>query len=147
MKSFLLNEYGYKFHMNDVAATMGIEQLNYVGDTVQKHRANASAYNQAFSDLKVVRTLRHDNQHKGAYWLYTLRVKNPAQFMTYMKEKQIVTSAVHARNDTHTMFRDFKSDLPGVDEFVSEQVSIPVGWWLADQQRDYIIEAVRQYQA
>jgi dTDP-4-amino-4,6-dideoxygalactose transaminase len=65
--------------------------------------------------------------------------------MAYMEEKNIVTSAVHARNDTHTMFKDFRANLPGVDEFVSEQVSIPVGWWLTEQQRDYIIEAVRQY--
>ena len=138
-------EYGYKFHMNDVAATMGIEQLKYVGNTVQKHRANAFAYNQAFSDLKAVRTLRHQNEHKGAYWLYTLRVENPFKFIAYMKDKKIIASAVHARNDTHTMFRDFRSDLPGVDEFVSEQVSIPVGWWLSEQERDYIIEAVRLY--
>jgi dTDP-4-amino-4,6-dideoxygalactose transaminase len=67
--------------------------------------------------------------------------------MACMKDKQIVTSAVHARNDTHTMFKDFHADLPGVDEFVSEQVSIPVGWWLTEQDRDRIIEAVVQYKA
>jgi len=43
------------------------------------------------------------------------------------------------------MFRDFHADLPGVNEFVSEQVSIPVGWWLTEQERDYIIDTVRQY--
>ncbi|MHC4290154.1 MAG: DegT/DnrJ/EryC1/StrS family aminotransferase [Planctomycetota bacterium] len=138
-------EYGYKFHMNDVTATMGLEQLKFVGETVAKHRANAAAYHQAFDGLEWVKTLRHDAQHNGAYWLYTLRVKEPRTFMAYMEEKNIVTSAVHARNDTHTMFKDFRANLPGVDEFVSEQVSIPVGWWLTEQERDYIIEAVRQY--
>ena len=140
-------EYGYKFHMNDVAATIGLEQLKFVGETVAKHRANAAAYNEAFADLKSIRTLRHDSQHNGAYWLYTLRAKDPRKFMACMKDKQIVTSAVHARNDTHTMFKDFHADLPGVDEFVSEQVSIPVGWWLTEQDRDRIIEAVVQYKA
>lgn len=138
-------EYGYKFHMNDVTATMGLEQLKFVGETVAKHRANAAAYHQAFDGLEWIKTLRHDAQHNGAYWLYTLRVKEPRTFMAYMEEKNIVTSAVHARNDTHTMFKDFRANLPGVDEFVSEQVSIPVGWWLTEQERDYIIEAVRQY--
>ena len=138
-------EYGYKFHMNDVTATMGLEQLKFVGDTVAKHRANAAAYHQAFDGLEWIKTLRHDAQHNGAYWLYTLRVKEPRTFMAYMEEKNIVTSAVHARNDTHTMFKDFRANLAGVDEFVSEQVSIPVGWWLTEQERDYIIEAVRQY--
>ena len=140
-------EYGYKFHMNDVAATMGLEQLKYVGETVAKHRANAAAYDRAFADLESIRILRHDSQHNGAYWLYTLRAKDPHAFMAYMKEKQIVASAVHARNDTHTMFQDFRTKLPGVDEFVSEQVSIPVGWWLTEQDRNRIIEAVSGYRA
>jgi len=138
-------EYGYKFHMNDVAATIGLEQLKLVGETVAKHRANAAAYDKAFANLEFIRPLRHDSQHNGAYWLYTLRAKDPHAFMAYMSEKQIVASAVHARNDTHTMFQDFHTDLPGVGEFVSEQVSIPVGWWLTEQDRNRIIEAVTEY--
>ncbi|MCD6175581.1 MAG: DegT/DnrJ/EryC1/StrS family aminotransferase [Planctomycetes bacterium] len=139
-------EYGYKFHMNDVAATIGLEQLKFVGETVAKHRANAAAYDKAFADLESIQTLRYEKERNGAYWLYTLRARDPRKFMAYMKDKQITTSAVHARNDTHTMFQDFRANLPGVDEFVSEQASIPVGWWLTEQDRNRIIEAVVEYQ-
>ena len=33
-------------------------------------------------------------------------------------------------------------DLPGVDEFVAEQVSIPVGWWLSEAQREHVATTV-----
>lgn len=138
-------EYGYKFHMNDVTATIGLEQLKYVGKTIEKHRANAAQYNQAFKNLKAVQLLKYKDDRSSVYWLYTVRVKNRQNFMEYMKKAGITVSQVHARNDNHTMFKDFKTDLPGVDEFTSEQLSIPVGWWLTDEDLVNIINAVVEY--
>jgi len=138
-------EYGYKFHMNDVTAVIGLEQLKYVGKTIEKHRANAARYNEAFNALKAMRPLRYKNDRSSVYWLYTMRVKNRQKFMEYMKEAGITVSQVHARNDTHTMFKDFRADLPGVDEFTSEQVSIPVGWWLTEKDLAHIINAAVEY--
>jgi hypothetical protein len=39
----------------------------------------------------------------------------------------------------------FKVELPGADEFTSEQVSIPVGWWLTDKDLVRIIGAIVEY--
>lgn len=138
-------EYGYKFHMNNVAAVIGLEQLKYVGEVIGKHRANAMRYDEAFKDIKAVRPLRHRKDRSGAYWLYTVRAKNRQRFAEHMEKAGITISQVHARNDTHTMFKDFRVDLPGVDEFVSEEVSIPVGWWLTEKDLNRIIGSVADY--
>ena len=34
-------EWGYKFHMNDVCATVGNENLKHANDIISKHRENA----------------------------------------------------------------------------------------------------------
>ena len=138
-------EYGYKFHMNDVTAVIGLEQLKYVGKTIEKYRANAARYNEAFQGLKAIRPLRYKDDRTSVYWLYNVRVKNRQEFMEHMKKTGITVSQVHARNDTHTMFKDFRVDLPGVDEFTSEQVSIPVGWWLTEKDLTHIINAAVEY--
>ena len=138
-------EYGYKFHMNDVTAVIGLEQLKYVGKTIEKHRANAAQYDEAFKNLKAVHPLRYKKDRSSSHWLYTMRVKNRPKFIEYMKKAGITVSQVHARNDAHTMFKDFKIALPGVDEFASEQVSIPVGWWLTQEDTSRIIDAVVKY--
>ena len=43
--------------------------------------------------------------------------------------------------------KDFliRAELPGVDEFISEQISIPVGWWLTDEDLTTIVNAVVEY--
>ncbi len=138
-------EYGYKFHMNDVTAVIGLEQLKYVGKTIEKHRANAKRYDEAFKNLEAARPLRYKGDRSSVYWLYTIRVKDRQKFMDYMERAGITVSQVHARNDNHTIFKDSKAKLPGVDEFTSEQVSIPAGWWLTDEDLVKIIDAIVEY--
>lgn len=138
-------ESGYKFHMNDVTAVIGLEQLKYLDDIIKKHRDNAKKYNEAFQNLKSVKTLKYANDRSSAYWLYTMRVKDRSGFMKHMKEKGITVSQVHVRNDKYSMFKDFKSHLSGVDEFISEQVSIPVGWWLEEKDLTHIINTILGY--
>jgi len=142
-----IKEFGYKFHMNDVAAVIGIEQLKYVGANLEKNRMNASQYNNAFSSMANVIPLRYKNDRMSSYWLYVLRIKNQLVFTECMKKARIVVSQVHARNDKHTMFKDFVTGLPGVDEFASRQVCIPVGWWLTDEDVSYIIDAIASYES
>lgn len=140
-----IKEYGYKYHMNDVAAVIGMEQLKYVEANLAKALANAERYDHAFRDLQAAGMLRYNHSRRSAYWLYNLRVKNRGEFIERMREAGIVVSQVHARNDKHTMFREFRVDLPGVDEFSSEQICIPVGWWLTEEEVTYIIDAITEF--
>jgi dTDP-4-amino-4,6-dideoxygalactose transaminase len=137
-----IQEWGYKFHMNDVAATIGIEQLKYVKKNIAKARAHAIIYDLAFPDER----LRYDTDRLSSYWLYTIRVKDRDRFIHYMADSGVMVSKVHARNDHHTCFAESRTWLPGVDEFCAEQVSIPVGWWVDKDDLKKIIKKVRAWQ-
>jgi dTDP-4-amino-4,6-dideoxygalactose transaminase len=141
-----ISEYGYKFHMNDVTAVIGLEQLRYVGEVIEKHRANAKWYDKALVELKSVQPLRYKDDRLSSYWLYTVRAKDREQFTEHMKAADIIVSQVHARNDNYSMFKDFKVSLPGLDEFTREQVSVPVGWWLTEKERAHIVDAILKYE-
>jgi len=135
-----ITEYGYKFHMNDVTAAIGLEQLAYIDINLNTCLGNAKKYDDAGLSLMY----RKDRQ--SCYWLYTTRVKNRDNYIKRMRDVGIVTSKVHVRNDKYTVFKDSRTFLPGVDEFYSEQVSIPVGWWVGSDGVDKIIEETRKWQ-
>ena len=137
-----VREFGYKFHMNDVTATIGLEQLKYVDRLLTAHKDNGRFCREKFKSLKGVKLLNYKADRESAYWLFTLHVEDRLDIMRAMQDAKIVVSQVHARNDRHTMFRDCARELPGVDAFVDKQVSIPVGWWLTEKQRGYIAETV-----
>ncbi|HEX4838872.1 MAG TPA: DegT/DnrJ/EryC1/StrS family aminotransferase [Rhabdochlamydiaceae bacterium] len=140
-------EYGYKFHMNDVSAAIGLAQLNHVRSVLEAHRSNAQFYNEKLSGISSqgLELLNYQSDRSSSYWLYTIKVRDFRPFMEVMKSKGITVSQVHARNDHHTVFKAFKADLPGVDAFVQKQVSIPVGWWITSQEREYIAKAIVDY--
>jgi dTDP-4-amino-4,6-dideoxygalactose transaminase len=136
-----IQEWGYKFHMNDVAATIGLAQLKHLDAIIAKHQTNAYEYN---SRLKCDR-LAYQKDRQSSYWLYTIRMKRRDEFVEAMKEAGIMASKVHVRNDIHTAFAESWTELPGLDEFYAEQVSIPVGWWVSAKDRNRIIQEVNKY--
>ena len=139
-------EAGYKFHMNDVCAAVGIENFKHISDIVKGHRDNAKFYNNVFKDCENVNVATENPDGKSAYWLYTIHLNNRDEVMKKMNDLGVFTSKVHARNDTHSMFQDFKdNNLPNVEKFNNSHLCIPVGWWVTKEDREYIAENIIKF--
>ena len=138
-------EAGYKFHMNDVCACIGNANFKHLNEILSKHRENAKFYDEAFKGVSAITTLPENPDGESAYWLYTIHVNNRDELMAKLKEQNIMASKVHARNDTHSMFAEFKAYLPGVEQFNRTHLCIPVGWWITKEDREYIAENVIKY--
>lgn len=135
-------EAGYKFHMNDVCAVVGNTNLKHLPEILARHRENAHFYNEAFKGISKITVCPENPDGKSTYWLYTIHVHNRDELMGKLKEAGIMASKVHARNDTHSMFSEFKTSLPGVESFNATHICIPVGWWVTTEEREYIAEQV-----
>jgi dTDP-4-amino-4,6-dideoxygalactose transaminase len=129
---------GYKFHMNDIAAAVGIANLPHVGGNINLHRRHAAAYDQA--------GLGHQSQG-GSCWLHTLHVEDRELFIRHMAGCGVQCARAHARCDTQPIFRTVPRPLPGVTEFDRTQVSVPVGWWLSDEDVQHVIRSVEEYKS
>ena len=129
-------------HMNDICATIGIENFKCLDDILEQHRENAQYYDLMFKGK--IETVRPPEGSEPAYWLYTIHVKNRDELMEKLKENEIMSSKVHARNDTHSMFRDYWKILPGVEKFNDTHLCIPVGWWVTEEEREYIVNCIKE---
>jgi len=128
-----ITEPGYKFHMNDLSATIGIAQMDYVDRIIHAHRKNAAFYDQ-YLDKYYVRQ-SEGSDRSSAYWLYTVLLpskKERDDFKVFAMKNFIQANQVHKRNDEYTVFKDVKSKkLAGVDYFADRMVCIPVHWDLS----------------
>jgi perosamine synthetase len=138
-------EYGYKYHMNDISATIGIEQLKYIDEIVSKHIDNQEYYDQKLQRIKGISVIKKPEVSKSSSWLYTMHIEKRDLFSTWMSEQGVMTSRVHERNDKHTAFSDSMCSLPNVERFNNTQVSIPVGWWITDEDREYIVNKIQEF--
>lgn len=121
-------EWGYKFHLNDIAASIGLENLRIVDGVVARHRANARYYSGRLREEPGVRLMAEQPDRESSYWLYTIRVERRDDFIRMMEDSGIMVSRVHERNDIHSCVREFAAPLPALDRVVKEMVCIPVGW-------------------
>ncbi len=139
-------EFGYKFHMNDINATIGLANLQDIEGILRHTRANANEYNEAFSNLSRVKILNYIDNFTSSYWLYNLLVEDASDFICYMQNNEVECSKVHARNDKKTIFKESVTDrLLGVDYFDEHHVCIPVGHWLCERDVKHIIKTVKGY--
>jgi len=135
-------EAGYKFHMNDVAASIGRENIKHLPKLLAQHRANAERLWNLLDGVHGIELPERDM--RSSWWLFTIKVRKPYAFADGMTEKRIGCSPVHARNDTMRSFRSqsrMADSLDGLEEFAEHQVSIPVGWWLEDEDLQWIAES------
>jgi dTDP-4-amino-4,6-dideoxygalactose transaminase len=140
-----VERWGYKFHMNDINASIGLANIQSVNDIVKKHRDNSLYYDKQLQNLPGIHLLEKSENGNTASWIYTLLVDRLEEFIEYMKEKNITVSSVHKRNDVHTCFKQFKTDLPQLDQLESKYVCIPVGWWLTEMDRNHIVEIIKEF--
>jgi len=139
-----ISEWGYKMHMNDVNATIGIHNYPHVQGIIDKHQDNANFYNEELKDIPGVELLENNPDRESAYWIYTIKVKDQDGFMSHMKECNIMVSRVHERNDKHSCMAEFKSHLPNLDKLVKEMICIPNGWWITKEERQYIVDCIKE---
>jgi dTDP-4-amino-4,6-dideoxygalactose transaminase len=139
-------EAGYKFNMNNVAASIGLSQLESIDAILGAHTGNALEYDYAFKGSTVI-PLRRSVHELTAPWVYTVRTpwlrdEKKYAVIEALNKEGIMAGIVHVPNDRYTCFKDSKQYLPGVREFEATQFSLPCGWWLSPNDIEHIAKRV-----
>lgn len=130
-----LDEAGFKFNMNNVAAAIGLSQISDINNRVNRHRNNAKLINEYLIEkqntMRVVNVESHVNSSR---WVYTVivdaKIRDP--LVQKLKSKGVDAGLVHIPNNRYTAFKKIESatELTGLERFADTQFSIPCGWWM-----------------
>lgn len=140
-----IKKVGFKYHMNNINASIGIKNIKFANESVKISRANSLYYiNHIKNEMVIVPTW----DEKSSYWLMSIHIKNNLKnkFMNYLLENGIESSPVHFRNDYYSSTLHFVEDsLPGVDSFTDSQVCIPNGFWVSKEKLEFIVETINKF--
>jgi len=134
---------GYKYHMNNVMATIGLVELEYIEPVIQRHIKNGKFFDRALQGIPGLDLCTWDADAEPSYWFYTILAERRDDLSRRLTEHGIGNSQVHKRNDWHSVFADSICALPGLDWFYSRMLHIPCGWWVTDEERQHIVDVVR----
>jgi hypothetical protein len=133
--------------MNDINACIGLANIINVDSILQRCRLNGEYFNKNLKGVPGIQLFNIPNSATPSYWIYTLKILGgrKTEFITFMKNKNIITSQVHARNDVHTCLKNYKTDLKNLNIIEKEIISIPVGWWVNDDNLKYIVSCIKEF--
>ena len=56
----------------------------------------------------------------------------------------IESKLIHRRIDAHSCFKIDKETLPGLDDLEKKLTCIPCGWWVDNEDREYIVDCIKK---
>ena len=139
-----ITEAGFKYHMNNVNATIGLIQLECLNENVLRYIENGKFFDKHLKNIPGVTLLDYYNGTEPSYWLYTLKVERRDDFIKMMAENGVAASPLHLRNDRHSVFNAPKGKTPHLDAFYESFVHIPCGWWVSEADRELIMNLIKK---
>jgi dTDP-4-amino-4,6-dideoxy-D-glucose/dTDP-4-amino-2,4-dideoxy-beta-L-xylose transaminase len=136
-------EWGFKFHMNDINAAIGLANLEHVDEIVAAHRRNAAYFDAQLAGVPGLELTDREPDRESSFWIYTIKVDDRDGFAKHMAGAGIAVSQVHERNDGYRCVRPYAARLPGLDSVFDRAICIPVGWWLTDDDLTHIVSTIR----
>lgn len=139
-----ITEVGYKYGMNNVNATIGLVQMQYVNEVIGRYIDNGHFYDRELAGIDDIKLVKYNHNTEASYWLYTMLVDRREDFIKMMEANGITASPLHHRSDTHSIFKESMRELPNMEKWYSNFVHIPCGWWVSDEDRNRIVELIKQ---
>lgn len=138
----LLPRIGFKYHMNDVAAAIGLGNLHGLKERLQRRQVIGKRYREELEGVPGLQLTRLDPDRTHAYWIFPLLVDRRDDFVRTLKGKGIPCSVVNRRIDRHPIFGGLR-DLPGAAEFDQKQINLPCHPGLTDADVSKVIETIK----
>ena len=142
-RSYDIDAVGFKFHMNDLAAALGVGNLEDFAERLARRQALGRAYRAGLEGTPGLTLPPQDDDRTHACWIFTLLVDRREAFVRRLADGDIPASVVHLRIDRNSVFGGPRADLEGQAEFDRRQISLPIHEALTDDDVDRIIRTVR----
>jgi len=137
---------GYRYHMSNLNAAIGLEQLKRLDSFKARKRAIVGRYDEAFKNVGGLALLMHDLDQIFPF-LYVVRVleKQRDALMKYLREKDIRTGVHYVPNHLQPLFADFRVPLPVTEQIYEEILTLPLYFEMTDADVETVIDAVYSF--
>jgi len=140
-----IKEYGYKFHMNNMNAIIGIEQLKTIDGLLEKHRKNANFLRKSIDNEHAVPLVLKENRISSD-WIFSVLVKDKEEFRSHMASGDVGSDVAHVNNLRYTVFENYRDEnLHQLNNFDSRLMNVPCGWWVSELEIERIADLVNSY--
>lgn len=134
-----IEEAGYKHHMNDIAAALGMVGLKHSDEILKHRKAICHAYDKKLPN-------HYKKIYGGSYWQFGILAKNRHNLIKYLRKNRIECDLVHLRNDIFKVFGGQRQNLPNMKKLESQYLYLPLNNTITFKDVDYIAKVLSLWQ-
>ena len=134
---------GFKYNMNDLAASIGLAQLQKLPDMNRRRSGHIRSYLNGIEDLNNIHPLLPYEPEKYVYHLFGVRCPNREKLILHLKSRGIATGVHYVPLNTYPFFKPWDNGCPVAEKIWKEFVTIPLHSELTEEEVQYVINALR----
>jgi perosamine synthetase len=140
---------GFKYHMSDIAAAIGLVQLKRLGKLNTARQKIAARYTEALAKLDWLSVPAQRPYVRSSWHLYQVKLANETlrdRLIRHLLEQGITPGVHYLPAHFHPYYRNLKTVCPVASEIWRRIISLPVFPDLTVADQDRIIETIYDFQ-
>jgi len=138
-------EVGYKCHMNDIAAAIGIVQLSKLERLNKKREELTNLYNNLLHGVPEIKTPILKPGRKSAYHNYVIKAEKRDELNTFLAGEGISTSVHYFPNNHYAIYEGFRGDTPVSDYIWKKILTLPLFPDLRPEDVHFIANKIKMF--
>lgn len=145
---YYVNDVGYKYHMNDMQAAIGLVQLNRLDQLNGRRKAIAKQYQQELSHLDWIEQPKEKSYASSSWHLFQIKLPKEAdrdRFIGHLQSHNIATGVHYYPCHLHPYYIHHRATVPVSNEIWKRIVTLPIHPNLTDKDMDRIVDRVKKF--
>ena len=136
----------WRYHMNDVAAAMGLVHLGHLDDGTVLRTAAAARYQRALEKVPGLRLLQKTPKAQSAHYLFVVLAASRDGLARKLHERGVTTSVYYKPNTRYAIFGEAAAhgELPGTEQFFARSLALPMHAGIGDEEVDYVCNCIAE---
>lgn len=138
-----LNVLGYKYNMNDLAASIGLQQLKKLPAMNARRSAIIQQYMEGLKGVEGVRPMLPYEPSNYVYQMFGIRAERRDELMIYLKSKGIATGCHYTPLSLQPLFKDWGHSCPFIEKEADKLITLPLHAELTNNEVEYIVATIK----
>ena len=140
-----INVLGYKYNMNDLAASIGLAQLKRLPEMNARRSKIIRTYLEELRQVQGVEPLLPYEPDKYVYQMFGVRTVNRDDLMIHLKSRGIATGCHYTPLTLQPLFKPYAGKCPYIDKEHLRFITLPLHTDLTGEEVSFVVNSIKEY--
>jgi dTDP-4-amino-4,6-dideoxygalactose transaminase len=145
--SFDIKSQGYRYHMSDMNAAIGVVQLKRLPTFIKKRQSSSKRYDKLFENSLNVSIFKrnYDEVTPHIYVVKLIKPKSRADLQDFLLKNNIQTGLHYLPNHLHSFYKNSSDKLKNVESIFPSLLTLPLHIDLKFSEQQLIVKKINEF--